>query len=136
MLWQARQAPKEGGASMTSAVSALASNAGGVRHAPTQASKFSSGTTFTLNRIQAWAAPQNSAHSPKKSPGVLATNCIGLSCPGITSTLPLSCGTQKEWMTLLLVTWNTTSAPTGSSASLAVTSGPASGLLGSAGISR
>src|SRR5215212_1131088 len=134
--WQARHTPNAGGTSTTSAVSGLPSVAGGVRQAVTQVSKFSSGTTFTLNRIQAWAAPQNSAHSPKYSPGVLATNCIGLSCPGITSTLPLSWGTQNEWMTLLLVTWKRTSAPTGISASLAVTNGPASGLSGSAGISR
>src|ERR687889_604122 len=136
MRWQARQAPNAAGTSTTSAVSGLPSVAGGVRQAVTQVSKFSSDTTFTLNRIQAWAAPQNSAHSPKYSPGVLATNCIGLSCPGTTSTLPLSCGTQKEWITLLLVRWKTTSAPAGISASLAVTNGPASGLSGSAGGSR
>src|SRR5215469_10681406 len=48
----------------------------------------------------ACCVPQNSAHSPRYHPALVALSHMVLSCPGITSVLPPSCGTQKLWMTL------------------------------------
>ena len=47
----------------------------------------------------AWAMPQNSAHCPRYVPGAFALTRIVFVCPGMTSVLPASCGTQNEWMT-------------------------------------
>src|SRR5690349_21151083 len=64
--------------------------------------------------------PQYSAHCPRNVPGRSASIVSVLGWPGTTSFMPESSGTQNEWMTLLLVSDNSTGRLIGMCISLAV----------------
>src|SRR5690348_1100743 len=58
------------------------------------------GCAITRKRMLACESPQYSAHAPRNVPGLSASMVLVLVCPGMTSFLPFSSGTQNEWMTL------------------------------------
>src|SRR5262249_16492595 len=68
----------------------------------THALYASIGSAITRNRMLACESPQYSAHWPRNVPGRDASIFRNWVRPGTTSFLPLSSGTQNEWMTPLL----------------------------------
>src|SRR5258707_640619 len=58
-------------------------------------SKSATGCTITRSSMLACCIPQYSAQFPRNVPSCLGSSHMVLVIPGIKSTLPASCGTQK-----------------------------------------
>ena len=96
----------------------------GRRWSANQAAYSSTVSTISRKRMRPCWWPQYSEQAPMYVPVLVGRKWMVFRRPGIMSSLPPICGTQKLWMTSTEMSWAVTLRSTGTWISLAVTNLP------------